>query len=370
MLLSLLLACVDSEPQFVSERDIDKAFGTGDTPSLCAGLRMEDPKTREAAARRLSEYGLDSSCLCERLTYEDRWDAAILGGLTKAKDVEKVGCVGTLLDAKDAPERPALAAALLKVPAVRPRVIEAAASDSDPAVRAAAMPVFRGTKDKAEVDRLAGWLTSDPNPAVRAAAASALFDQAGAADALRTAATSDAEPSVRAAALAVLPTAKPADLDDILCKALLDDPTPEVRLGALAAMKGTRDPEQLACLATRVEREESSPEVRAALLGLLAKNGDPKAAKILCDAAPGWIRMYVKDAPPSEGDDILKAQNDRDFEKSYDCGQAAQKAGGYTCQGKAYVATFFQSVGGKVGVPNCGGGKPSGSGGGGGEIVF
>jgi hypothetical protein len=136
-------------------------------------------------------------------------------------------------------------------------------------------------------------------------------------------------------------------------------------------MRATRDPEQLACLTERLDKEESAPEVRAALLKTLSSSADPVAARALCDAIPGWVKRYVRDAAPSEGDDILKAHNNRDFEKSYDCAQAAMRqSGGYTCHGKAYVGAFFRDVGGKASVPNCdgkGGGKSSSSAG---EIVF
>ncbi|MFN7146711.1 MAG: HEAT repeat domain-containing protein, partial [Myxococcota bacterium] len=205
-------------------------------------------------------------------------------------------------------------------------------------------------------------LTSDPNPTVRAAAAAALFGQESAAAALSTAATGDAEASVRAAAIGTLTSIKPADFDAVVCGALLDDAAPEVRVAALGAMRATRDPEQLACLTARMAREETSPEVRAALLKTLQSTSAPEASKALCDGIPAWVRMYVKDTAPSEGDDILKAQNNRDFENSYACAAAAAKqAGGYTCAGKEYVGAFFRDVGGKGG-PSCrAGGKKSAS---------
>lgn len=356
MLFSLLFACVSSEPSFVSENDLDKALAGGNTPALCAGLRMKEPATREAAAEKIKDYGLEIDCLCDRLQFDGRWDPSILAGLAKATNAERVGCVGTLLDDPAQPERTGLATALLKIPVARSRLLTAAGADADPAVRAAAMPTFRSSKDPAEIAQVQGWLASDPSPVVRAAAATALLGQSTAEGALRDAVAKDADPYVRGAAIATYATIKPADFDDVVCKALLEDAAPEVRIAALGAMRATRDPEQLACLRTRATTEETSPEVRAALLGTLKSSAAPEAAKVLCDVIPEWVRLYVKDAAPAEGDDILKAQNDRDFEKSYDCAQAAVKrGGGYTCAGRAYVGAFFRDLGGKASVPSCGG---------------
>jgi len=358
--LFLLLACVDSEPAFVSGRDLEKAHATGDTGALCAGLRMKDASTRESAAQKLKDYAFDSSCLCDRLQFDNRWDPSILSGLAKATDAEKVGCVGTLLDDPAQPERPALVSALLKIPAARPRLITAAGTDADPAVRAAALSVFRNTKDAAEVTQVEKWLAESSDVPVRAAAAQALFGQPTASGAMKAAITKDADPAVRAAALTTYPSLEAADLDETACAALLDDAAPEVRLAALGTMRATRDPEQLACLKKRALTPEDAPEVRAAVLKTLASSAAPEAAATLCAIIPEWVEAYVKDGPPGEGDDILRAQNDRDFERSYDCvGAAVKQGGGYTCAGRAYVGAFFRDLGGKASVPTCGaGGAP------------
>lgn len=365
--LLVLTGCIDQEPTFVSNKDVEKAAGTGDTPTLCAGLRMKDETTRSLAAEKLKDYGLDQDCLCERLTFDGRWDPSILGGLAHGEDAEKLACVGKLLDDPAAPDRVALVGAMLKIPAVRPRLVTAAGSDADPDVRAAAIATFRATRDAAEAEAAVKWLESDPEPKIRAAAASALFGQKVADAALAKAAIEDKDATVRGAALAAWHVGKPENFAEVACKMLLTDPEPAARLAALGEMKATRDPALLTCLRTRTATEETSPEVRAALLRTLASSAAPEAAQTLCDAIPDWVRMYVKDASPAEGDDILKAQNDRDFEKSYECVQAAvRKAGGYTCAGRAYVGAFFRELGGKGPVPNCGGGPARASN----EIVF
>jgi HEAT repeat protein len=365
-LLLFLLACVDPEPQFVSVRDLDKALASADTPALCAGLKMAEGDTRHAAAEKLKDYGLDASCLCERLQYDGRWDPSILGGLSGAKDEAKVGCVGTLLDDPAQPDRAALVTALLKIPAARPRLLQAAASEADPAVRAAALAVYRGTKDPAEVKTLEEILATNTDTSLRIAAAGALLGQDSAEPALRQAVVKDSAPLVRGAALASWQSVHPAVYAQVACTVLMEDTAWEVRMAALATFRGTRDPAQIQCLKDRALKEEPSPEVRAALLATLTSSPAKGAADVLCDVIPAWVKTYVKDAPPAEGDDILKAQNNRDFERSYDCAQAAaRQAGSYTCAGKAYVGAFYREVGGKSGVPSCGGGSRASN-----EIVF
>ncbi len=367
-MLLFLLGCVGSEPAFVSVRDLDKALASGDTPALCAGLRMKDDETRREAAEKLKDYGFDSACLCERLKRDGRWDPPVLSGLSGSKDAEKTGCAGTLLDDAAGPERVALVTALLKLPTARARLATAAATEADPAVRAAAMAVYRGTKDPAEIALLTEMLAKDADPSVRAGAAGALLGQATAASALRSAVGSDPAANVRGAALETYHSLHPADFDAVVCAALMADPEPAVRIAALSTLRATRDPEQLACLRQRATTAEPAPEARAALLRALGSSSAKEAADILCDAIPGWVKAYVKDAPPAEEDDILKAQNDRDFERSYDCVQAAvRQSGGYTCAGRVYVTGYFRGLGGKSAMPGCAGGgqRPASN-----EIVF
>jgi hypothetical protein len=320
---------------------------------------MKEEKTRSLAAEKLKDYGFSAPCLCERLTYKGKWDAAILGGLKGAKD-EKVACAGDLLDDAALADRPGLARALVPIPAAHPRLRKAAAEDADPAVRAAALDVYRGTKDAAEVDLLAKGLASNPDAAWRAGAARALLGQPAAEATLTTAARQDADPGVRAAALNSLHAVHGEGLDAALCGALAEDADAGVRGAAAALMKGTRDPEQIACLAARIGLETDAM-TDAAVLDTLKASSDPAAAKALCDGIGPWVKTHVKDALPEEPAGILRAQNDRDPEKSYDCAAAAMKqAGGFTCHGREYVAAFYKDVGGKVGVPDCDGKRKGG----------
>ena len=71
-----------------------------------------------------------------------------------------------------------------------------------------------------------------------------------------------------------------------------------------------------------------------------------------------WVRLYVKDkvAYEIEGGDIVRAQNDRDWQGSYDCFQKALRSrGAWSCHGQQYVAHWFRTMGGKTFVPRCAG---------------
>ncbi|MFZ5480963.1 MAG: HEAT repeat domain-containing protein [Myxococcota bacterium] len=354
MLLFLAAGCLSSEPTYVSTRDLDKAHATGDTAALCAGLKMKDEKTRSLAAEKLKDYTLDNSCLCERLSYGGRWDPAIVGGLKGGKE-PALACVGALLDDPKQPDRAALAKALVQIPAAKARVREAAAGDADAEVRAAALAVYAGTKDPEEIALLVKGLGENPDAAWRAGAAATLLGQAAAKDALTAAAQKDADAGVRAAALNSLHALHADGLDEVLCGALADADA-GVRAKAASLMKGTRDAEQLACLGARVVAEEPDPGVRAAVLDAVKASGSPEAAKVLCDGIAPWVKLNVKDAVPGDDEGILRAQNDRDPDHSYDCAAAAMKrTAGFTCHGRQYVAAFYKDVGGKVGVPDCDG---------------
>jgi hypothetical protein len=371
--LLLLVACVDLAPTFVSKGDIDKAIGTRNETVLCTGLTMKEEETRSYAAEKIVTLDkMKSNCLCEHPTYQGHWDAAILQGARKAKEDARAGCLATLLDDPAQTERPALATALLdvKVPAVRARLVTAATSDADPAVQAAALPILTGTKDPAEVQLLAGGLATKPTGWVLSATR-ALAGQAAAAPALKSLATTHADPAVRAAALDAYRQDHTADFAEVVCAAMLKDADATVRTAAITMVKSSRDAAVLGCLRERAMTVEPDAGVRLALLQTLSRTGAPEAADILCDTVPFWVKTYVKDVAVAEKspEDILYFQNDRDFERSYECAEKAYRAGGYSCWGKAYVGARFAEFGGKASYPKCGGGGAAASGGGG-EISF
>lgn len=348
--LFLLLACTETEPKHVEARDLDMALSRGDRASLCAGLKMKDPEVRTTAARHLAEFTGDSACLCERVKYDDRWDAAILKGVEGVKDDAKVGCLGSLLDDAAAPDRVELARALHKIPApaVRARLKKAATEDADAAVRAYAIALYAESKDPADVKMLTDGLAQNADPSWRASAATALSGRPEARELLEQTAKSDADPRVRASALAALKNTQGYAFAPLGCAAL-SDPAPEVRTEAAALFRATTDAAAIACLREKMLAEEAHGGVRAALLKTLRGSPSPGAADILCEAEAFWITTYVKDEEvKAESDvDILFAQNDRDFDRSMECLEKAMKsARGWSCQGRAYASSWRYHLGG------------------------
>ena len=175
---------------------------------------------------------------------------------------------------------------------------------------------------------------SDPDPNLRAAAANALTGTPAAKEGLVTAAR-DPAAAVRAASLAALRAIADFPFAEVACPALRTDPEPSVRSAAAAAMNATRDEALIACLRAHMLEREDDSSVRLTMLATLQSSPSTSAADVLCDAIPFWVHSYIgADKPEREGpEDIIFAQNNRDFERSYDCVAKALKVGGYkTCE--------------------------------------
>lgn len=376
MFLVLLLACEMPAPSFVDKRAIDVAERRADSLTICTGLKMKDESTRGYAAEKLATAVSIDDCLCETLTRDGAWDLPVVRGMAKGEDDAHVGCAANLLDDPKLADRAGLVNVLvrIKVPMVQARLKVAAKSDTDVAVRAAAMAVLRVDKDPEALALVMATLT-DPNPTLRAAAATALAGVEAAKEGL-VAATKDESALVRGAALASLRSMKGFAFAEVACPALRADADPSVRAAAATAMKGTKDEAMLACLREHMLEREDDASVRAAMLATLQGTSAQPAADALCEAIPFWIHSYIgEEHPDREGpSDIIFAQNNRDFNVSYDCVQRALKAGGYkTCEQKFYINDWFHELGGKNAAPRPCGAKGAGGGGGGGgsrEIVF
>lgn len=371
MLLTLLLACDPPAPAFVDKTMIEKAQIHGDLYIICAGLTMKDDSTRGFAADTLLTIDPVPSCLCEHLERDGKWDLPVVRSLGKGTEDAQVGCATALLDKPGMEDRAGLVGQLarIKAPAVQARITEAAKSDTDATVRAAALAVLRPGKNPDDLALVKGAL-ADPNPALRAAAATALVGVDEATDAV-AALAKDPDSGVRAAAiLALRGTPRFAE---VACPTLRTDTDPAVRASVAAGFEATKDEAALACLREHMLEKEDDAMVRTAMLGALRKTRAPAAAATLCDAIPFWVRTYIgEDKPEREGPaDIIFAQNDRDFEKSWECVQKAVKAGGYkTCEQRFYVNDWFHELGGGNAKPNPCKMPAGGGGGGGGEIVF
>lgn len=372
MLLAFLLACDPPAPSFVDKTMIEKAQIHGDTYIICAGLTMKDESTRGFAADTLVTLDPVPSCLCDGMIRDGAWDLPVVRSMGKGTTDEQVGCAATLLDKPELAERAALVNQLarIKAPAVQARITAAAKGDADPTVRAAAMAVLRPAKNPADLELVTAAL-SDPNPALRAAAANALVGVDAAADKL-VALAKDSDAGVRAAAIIALRGTP--QFAGVACPTLRGDTDPAVRASVAGAFEATKDEAALTCLREHMLEKEDDAMVRAAMLHALRKTRSPLAAQTLCDAIPFWVKTYIgEDKPEREGPaDIIFAQNDRDFEKSWECVQKAVRAGGYkTCEQRFYVNDWFSELGGGNPKPRpCNAPSSGGGGGGGGEIVF
>lgn len=372
MIPLMLAGCLSMEPTFVSQVDIDRALRAQDPVPVCAGLKQKDAAVRTYAAQRLRDWPDDgAACLCDRAVREGQWDAAIFEGLKGSTNDARVGCLSRLLDDPALPDRPGLVGALLglRTPSVRARLVEAAKSDRDPAVRAAAVVVLRDAKDAGELAWVIDAFPSAPAD-FAVSAATVLAGRPEAAGLLRDAARAHPDPRVRSAALQAYQPLKAPDFPELLCHAVNEAADAGVRQRAIEQVKSSRDPAVLACLRTRALTREEDPTVRLTLLRTLARNASPEAAAVLCDAIPFWVRSYVGETAvqPQSAEDIVYYQNDRDFERTYDCVKAAWKAGGYSVCGRAYVGAYLRQYGERVSFKACGG--AGGSSGGGHEITF
>ncbi|MEC8422935.1 MAG: HEAT repeat domain-containing protein, partial [Myxococcota bacterium] len=231
----------------------------------------------------------------------------------------------------------------------------ASESGADAASRNAAIAAIGG--DPQHTDTLLGILSGDADASVRAAAAKGLhgIKEEKVVSALRGALDADADGTVRGEALLGLKKAGAEGTDALICAAMKEDESAEVRKRAISAYRGTKRKEAIACLRDRALTLEEDPAVRSTLLSVLKSSPKKAAKKVLCDAIPFWVRSYMKEELPPKvaGADIIKAQNDRDWDNSYDCIGKAYRAGGYSCFGRLYVGHWFREVGGSAYLPNC-----------------
>jgi hypothetical protein len=100
---------------------------------------------------------------------------------------------------------------------------------------------------------------------------------------------------------------------------------------------------------------ETSGTVREAILATLGASPSDKAADILCDIVGPWSRMYIKGQIFNQitGSDVVKAQNDRDYERSFACVQKALRSGGYSCYARNYLGHWMKELGGSAATPWC-----------------
>jgi hypothetical protein len=361
-LLSLLLAC-DIPPNHVETADIDNALARKHYKTMCVGLKMSDEQLRTHTTERLRTIieddgiAIAEACVCENIQHEHHgWDRAIAAGLSGKKGDGMVDCFAALVQDQGLPDRLEAINALAQIPApvARQTLIDIASSSSPSEQRARAIMAIGANPDHRETMLT---LLKDSDPDVRAAAARALGDGAkdGAVkEALRVAIT-DAEATVRAAALQAIKKLAGAGADEAICGAMMNDPDPVVREAAVLSFKGTRRGSAITCIRDRAFAAEESPAVREAVLTVLKSSPRDEAADVLCEAIPFWVKTYLKEDLPDRipGTDIITAQNDRDWERSYECVTRAARAGGVSCYGRMYVGYWVNRLGGTARIPAC-----------------
>ncbi len=361
LLAALLpLAACEMTPSHVEASDIDDALIRDRFATVCVGLEMKDEDVRRYAAEKLQEVRdpMAAECVCKALPHETRgWDSAVANGLRTTSRDDLAGCFAELVKRPDLPKRVEAVVVLgtMSAPAARSALAAVAGeTGAAPEVRAKAVEALAGDPESAAL--LASILDSDADPSVRLAAAAGLeIKKNKVAKAALRKASSDSDGAVRGTALVGLKKIGASDADELLCTAMLEDESPEVRVRAVGAYRGTRRSSAIACLRKKALSREDDAGVRTKLIEVLKSSPKDEAAAVLCDAIPFFARSYLDRAMPDKvpGTDIIKAQNDRDFENSYACVEKAVRAGGYSCFGKAYVGHWFRELGGSTHVPRC-----------------
>lgn len=365
-LAAALLASCERTPSSVTTQDLESAAVLGKNKHLCRGLEMRDEDVRRYAAEKLDAVTdpVAQECVCKAMSggaFAEKlgWDPKVMEGIARTKRDDLAGCAADIARRADLKERVIAVGYLttMSAPAARKALGDIAFDASaESTVRLRALEAIGGSP-ATKVEQIA-LLAKDPDAAVRKLAARGLaaLVEPDVTEALRAAAAGDADGTVRGAAMVALKRHGVPEADALLCTAMVEDASPEVRATAVNAFKGTKKPENVACLRAAALTAQPDADVRAAILGALKGTAGPEASKVLCEAIPFWVKTYLKegmvDKVPST--DIIRAQNDRDWERSYACVEAAQRqSGGYSCYGKKYVASWLKELGGNTYEPKC-----------------
>lgn len=369
LLFALVLSACEIAPSHVSSIDIDDAIPRKHYKTMCVGVKMKDEDTRRYATERLlalanfdpvDPAGVEAgrACICESIVDpQGRIDLAIVEGMKGTRRDDVVSCLVTALENPAVEKRLEGVVGLANTAATagRDALAKMATADPDPEVRKRAIGAISG--DPTYQGALL-TLSADPDAGVRAAAVEGMLKLKDPAVITRLTALAKEDPAgeVRGAALGILKVANAEGIDTMLCDAMMKDESPDVRRAAVLAFRGTKRDEAISCLRERALAKEDDSSVREAMLTTLKSSPNQKAADVLCEAIPFWMRSYVIDDLPDKlpGTDIAKAQNDRDWDNSYKCMErAVRSSSGYSCYARMYTAYWFEQVGGSAHIPKC-----------------
>jgi len=369
-LLLLLLPCwalsaCEVAPRFIEESsEVDAFLARNAYRSACVGLSAQKGSVREYTAGRLAEsrhIKAANDCLCAAVynAEEGTFDKDVIKGLAGSRRDDLSACLaGGLEDARiTGTDRAVLVRGLgaIDAPAAYAQIAALVLSDDDPETRAMAAGAVRPSE--AAIPTLLTALQEDDAAVVRAAAAEALTGrkQGDVVAAVTNAAADDLDGAVRGAALKAVAARKESTTDAMICAAMMDDADERVRVAAIEAWHGTKRKRALDCLDRRMKAPEDSGAVRVAVLEALKASPSKFAAQMLCDNVGPWVRLHIRDkiAYDIPGADIMRAQNDRDYERSLECVTRALRAGGYSCYGRNYLGHWARDVGGQAPTPHC-----------------
>ncbi|MFT4622032.1 MAG: HEAT repeat protein [Myxococcota bacterium] len=365
-LLAGAIAGCELTPRFVEESsEIDAFLARRAFSSACVGLKMrEDDSLRTYTAEKLAELAhisVANDCLCAALYDAEAhaYDAAVAAGVQGTERDDLAEClVPAVADTNIDPEhRPELVRLLggINARSAFSALETIATSDPSPETRAGAAETLRPCGSC--VGTLVGLVQSDVSAGVRAAAARALKGRSDkkSIEVLTKAALEDADGEVRAAALDAVVQRKSAKTDDMACTAMMEDADARVRIAAVKAFHGSKRAGSIKCLEKRLLKEDENAGVRAAVLEALGASPSDRAAMVLCDAIGPFLRLYIKDklADETPNTNIIEVQNNRDYERSYECVAKALGQGGYSCYARNHLGHWFNELGGKTSTPWC-----------------
>ena len=362
----------DNTPDFVDASDVGAAFTLGRYKTVCRGLEMDDPWTREFTAGKLVSVSdpVAAECLCSNAIDPETgvWDAEILKGIAGSARDDFADCFAPALDNPATENRNDLVKGLIATSAnnVMQRFMSMLEdTEEDGATRARILATLSVCENDESTARFLRMLEEDPAPELRAAIAVELVcdDTETTFAALLKAAAEDEHASVRAAALTTTDKLNGKAAYETICEAMMSDDDPLVRKTAVELFrgpkkKGAKGKRESACLRKKAFQVEDDTGVRSAVLTALKRSPRQDAADVLCEAIPFWVEKYVDNVHPDrmEGTDIIGTQNNRDFVNTPKClRRAYDRRSRYSCKGKQYVAAWAREVGLQVHVPKCDG---------------
>lgn len=363
-----LLAC-DRVPRNIDDSfEVDRFLSQQNYAAACVGLKNRaDPSVRTYTARQLVKHemkGAPRKCLCAALYDAEKHTAglAVAKGIEGSRRDDLAGCLAPALTDPEVEERAKVAAALgrLNSPVGFEALEEVVKSAPEPGLRAAAAAAVKNSARARHT--LVAALKSDKDVGVRAAAARALGgrQQDEVVKALGDVLDEPGVPTeVRAAALGALVESGAPGAATQVCQALMRDNDVTMRQGAARAFHGSKKRLAIDCLKRRLMSNEDNPAVRTAAMEALGASPSDRAAEALCDLIAPMMKQYVTHtiAEETAGVNIVRYQNDRDWEQSYACVQKALDSGGLSCYARNHLGRWMNDLGGKASTPLCPGMK-------------